>query len=93
MISVSVRYYNMLRQITGLREETVSLSDPTLSALLEHLAEVHGPALRTMFFDPEGRVSTHLVLFRNQRLAPRAQGDLALADGDELRLFPAISGG
>lgn len=93
MISVSVRYHNMLRQITGLPEETVRLSAPTLSALLEHLAEVHGPSLRTMVFGSDGQVSTHLVVFRNQQLAPRGQGDLALADGDVLMLFPAISGG
>lgn len=93
MISVNVRYHNLLRQITGLQQETVSLSEPTLAALLEHLAEVHGPSLRTIFFGPEGQVSTHLVVFQNQQLAPRGQGDLPLADGDELLLFPAISGG
>jgi molybdopterin converting factor small subunit len=93
MISVSVRYHNMLRQLTGLQQETVRLSEPTLSALLEHLAEAHGSSLRTMIFDPEGQVSTHLVVFRNQQLVPRGQGDLSLADGDELMLFPAISGG
>lgn len=93
MISVSVRYHNILRQVTGLQRETVSLSEPTLNALLEHLATTHGPSLRTMLFGPEGQVSTHLVVFRNQQLAPRGRGDLPLADGDELMLFPAISGG
>jgi molybdopterin converting factor small subunit len=93
MISVSVRYHNVLRQITGLQQETVPLSEPTLGALLEHLAVAHGPALRTVLFGPEGQVSTHLVVFHNQQLAPRGQGDLPLADGDELMLFPAISGG
>jgi molybdopterin converting factor small subunit len=93
MISVSVRYHNMLRQITGLQRETVQLSEPTLGGLLKHLAAVHGPSLQTILFGAEGQVSTHLVVFRNQQLAPRGQGDLPLADGDELMLFPAISGG
>jgi molybdopterin converting factor small subunit len=93
MISVSVRYHNMLRQITGLQRETVQLSEATLGALLERLAETHGPSLRTMLFGPGGQVSTHLVVFHNQQLAPRGQADLPLADGDELMLFPAISGG
>jgi molybdopterin converting factor small subunit len=46
-----------------------------------------------MLFGPEGQVSTHLVVFHNQQLAPRGEGNLPLADGDELMLFPAISGG
>lgn len=92
-VIVSVRYHNVLRQISGRERETVTLATPTLHALLEKLAEAHGPALRTLLFGADGQVSAHLVVFRNQKLVPRTQPQLVLADGDELMLFPAVSGG
>jgi len=102
MIAVEVRYYNMLRHRTGAQRETVALPPGmTLRAALEHLITLHGPRLREMLFAPGGELSPHLVIFHNQRLVRRdhdhSSGDpgpgLSLADGDELMLFPAISGG
>jgi molybdopterin converting factor small subunit len=93
LITVSVRYHNVLRQIAGRERETVTLATGTLHALLEQLAEAHGPALQTLLFGADGQVSAHLVVFRNQQLVPRAQSQLVLADGDDLMLFPAVSGG
>ncbi len=46
-----------------------------------------------MFFQADGSVVTHLVVFRNQKLLLKDQYQLSLADGDELMLFPAVSGG
>jgi molybdopterin converting factor small subunit len=34
-----------------------------------------------------------LVIFRNRKLVPQDEHHLPLADGDELKLFPAIAGG
>jgi len=94
MISVSVRYHNILRQVAGSAEETVTLPAGTsLRGALEHLAERHGAHLRAMLFTPEGDVAAHLVVFRNRKLIHQDQRHLPLADGDELMLFPAISGG
>ena len=94
MITVSVRYYNMLRHRTGVERETIALPSGTvLRAALECLADRHGPHLREMLFAPEGSVVSHLVIFRNRKLVLQDQHHLSLADGDELMLFPAISGG
>ena len=46
-----------------------------------------------MLFSADGAISPHLVIFCNQRLVDRGQFNHALAEGDELMLFPAISGG
>jgi molybdopterin converting factor small subunit len=94
MITVSVRYHNMLRHRTGVEGEVVELPDGTdLSAVLEILAERHGQSLRQMLFAPDGSVSPHLVIFGNGQLLPQDQRLSPLSDGDELMLFPAISGG
>ena len=93
-ISVSVRFHNMLRHHTGIEQEAIVLPEGALLlTALEDLARRHGPGLGRMLFASEGVISTHLVIFRNQQLLPRAEGDVTLVDGDELLLFPAISGG
>ncbi|MGD2207275.1 MAG: MoaD/ThiS family protein [Anaerolineae bacterium] len=93
-ITVSVRYHNALRHRTGLALETVELAPGTnLAAMLAHLAEAHGSTLGEMLLGLDGEVAPHLVVFRNGRLIYRDQRDELLADGDELLLFPAISGG
>lgn len=93
-IAVSVRYHNMLRRRVGIEQETVTMVEGTLlRAVLEALADRHGPRLRDMLFSSEGSIVSHLVIFRNRKLVPQDQYQLVLRDGDELMLFPAIAGG
>jgi molybdopterin converting factor small subunit len=94
MIVVSVRYYNLLRRRSGIETEMIALPRETsLRAVLEYLADCHGPNLQEMLFAPRGDVASHLVIFRNRRLVRSDQHHLSLCDGDELMLFPAVSGG
>ena len=93
LITVGVRYHNMLRHRAGVEHETIALAEGTLRAALEHLADRHGPRLREMLFAPDGGVASHIVIFRNRKLVPQGQHHLSLANGDELMLFPAIAGG
>ena len=94
MIHIHIRYHNMLRRTTGLEQETIELPAGTsLYGALETIAGRYGPALRDMLFLPDGTVAGHLVVFRNGQLARDDARTVELADGDELMLFPAISGG
>jgi molybdopterin converting factor small subunit len=94
MICVNVRYHNILRHRAGIEQQTVTLPEGTsLLALLEHLAEHRSPGLRDLLLTPEGAVAPGLVVFRNGQLVRQDQRELAVADGDELKLFPMISGG
>jgi molybdopterin converting factor small subunit len=94
MIGVTVYYYNMLRLHTGLAQERLELPEGTeVAAAIRHLAERHGPALAELLLSPSGGLASHLVVFVNQQLVfPGGPAGL-LADGDEVKLFPAISGG
>jgi molybdopterin converting factor small subunit len=94
MIRVTVRYHNILRNHAGLEQETLDLPQGTgVADAIRRLAGRHGSGLATMLLSPEGELSTYLVVFLNGQLVFPARDPLPLADGDDLKLFPSISGG
>jgi molybdopterin converting factor small subunit len=94
MINVSIHYHNMLRRQTEVEQETIQLPDETsLYGALEKVAKHYAPPLREMLFAPDGAVASHLVVFRNGQLVREDARTVQLGDGDQLMLFPAISGG
>ena len=94
MITVTVRYYNLLRRHTGVACERLELPPGTeVAVAVRRLADRHGPAFAEMILSPPGGLASHLVVFVNQQLVFPGGPTLTLADGDELKLFPAISGG
>jgi molybdopterin converting factor small subunit len=93
-MAVTVRYHNVLRSAAGLAEEVLLLpEDATLYVLLEALAAAHGSLLRDLLLEADGSVVSHLVAFRNRKLVSGDPRGVLLADGDEVMLFPAVSGG
>lgn len=64
-------------------------SGTTVSAVLEDLFRQH-PVLRGHLLDETGALRPHLLLFVD---AERAELDTVTADGAELRVLQAVSGG
>ena len=94
MITVSVRYHNILRQAAGLESERLELPEGTaVGGAVRALAVRHGPGLAEMLLSTDGGSSPHLVVFLNQQLVFPGRHSPPLSHGDELRLFPSISGG
>lgn len=93
MVAVRVRYFNILRQAVGFEHEEVTLSTGMLLDALEQIGKRHGSRLQAMLFSADGDISPHLVIFCNQRLLDGDRRYCRLTEGDELMLFPAISGG
>jgi molybdopterin converting factor small subunit len=93
-IRVTVHYYNILRLHAGLASEHLELSEGTeVVDAIRHLAEQHGSIFVEMLLSPSGGMASHLVVFVNQQLVFPGGPAPPLADGDEVKLFPAISGG
>jgi molybdopterin converting factor small subunit len=74
--------------------ERIDLPDGTeLASAVRLLVERHGPGFAEMLLSPSGELASHLVIFLNEELVFPGGPVPPLADGDELKLFPAISGG
>jgi molybdopterin converting factor small subunit len=82
MRKVIACYSSLLRQIRGVRQEHLTLPDGTtaadLMAILSEKYEKLAPLL-------------NIALYSNNREVVFADGKIH--DGDEVRIFPAISGG
>lgn len=91
---ITVQYHNVLRRAAGLGQKELCLPHgASVRDALNYLSETSGSALQALLLTPEGEVVPHLVVFRNRKLVTHAQFNTELIDGDELKLFPAISGG
>ena len=94
MITVTVHYYNMLRRLTGLAHEELRVAEGAeVRAALRSLADRHGLAFAELLFSPSGELASHLVVFVNEQLVVSGGPLPVLADGDQVKLLPAISGG
>lgn len=79
---IRVLFFGVLRDITGIREESISVAKGAhLDAVYEHYA-VRFPKLR--------EVASSLVLALNQEFSEPAA---SLTDGDEVAFLPPVSGG
>jgi molybdopterin synthase catalytic subunit len=81
-VRVRVLFFGVLRDITGMREDVVSVDEGSrLDTVYQHYA-ARFPRLRD--------ISSSLVLALNQQFSEPAA---ALSDGDEVAFLPPVSGG
>lgn len=83
-----------LADVAGDRQVSVAVEeDATVGDALEALL-AERPALRDRVFDETGELHGHLTVLRNGSDVENEAGlDTGVADGDELALFPPVSGG
>lgn len=92
-IVVTIQYHNIFRRGARLNEERVRLpAESSVADAVHQLSTAHAP-LRSLLLTAEGQIASHVVVFRNHKLVTHDQFDTTLDDGDELKLFPAVSGG
>jgi molybdopterin synthase sulfur carrier subunit len=89
MTTVRWRLFADLAEVAGARETTVTVGDDaTVGDALDALLDGHD-GLRVRVFD-DGTLADHVNLLRNGDDASLSE---TVDDGDELALFPPVSGG
>jgi len=77
-LKIHIKYFASYREKTGKKEEYMEGQFDTLHAVLQHLKTLYNIDTET------------LMVAVNRRIVPE---DSPLSDGDEIALFPPVSGG
>jgi len=90
MAHIKVRLFANLREIVGERE--LFLDSTTVSGVLDLLTSIK-PELRDVLFE-EGALRPYITVLVNGRNINEIDGVMsALSEGDEVAIFPPVSGG
>ena len=95
---ISVRFFTILREITGKKEETLQFlkdEEVTVNRVLNRLSEKYGKAFDEYIYDHRTReVKGFLQFLVNGRSVSSSEGiETELSDGDILAIVPPVSGG
>ncbi len=95
---ISVRFFTILREVTGKKEETLEFpkgETVTVNSVLGKLAERYGKGFKKYVYDSKTKeVKGFLQFLVNGRSASSFDGlDTKLADGDVLAIIPPVGGG
>lgn len=94
MISVRVKYFAEIRDMTGKKEETLLMSDgSTVKELLQKLKEIHGEIFSSRIFVSEEELKEDYNLLLNSESVEPPFSKKTLKEGDEFVILPPIAGG
>lgn len=95
-MKVKVKFFALVRELTGKREEVVDLADTaTVRTLLDKLVDEYGAKFHEYVFDPESKEPRgHLQFLIDGRNIALMQGlDTTLRDGSSFAILPPVGGG
>jgi MoaD family protein len=97
-LRVSVRFFTVLREVVGKREESLQFSEGikvTVGSVLERLVESYGEYFADyVYVGGTGVVKGFLQFLINGKSAVTFKGlDTELVDGDVLAIVPPVGGG
>lgn len=95
-MKVKVKFFALVRELTGKREEVVDLDDQaTVRTLLGKLVEEYGTKFGDYIFDPASKEPKgHLQFLMDGRNISLMEGlDTTLKEGVSLAILPPVGGG
>lgn len=95
---ISVRFFTILREVTGRKEETLEFpkgENATVNSVLRKLAERYGKGFTEYVYEGKTKeVKGFLQFLVNGRSTSSFNGlETKLADGDVLAIIPPVGGG
>ena len=91
MARIVVRLYATLRSVSG--SESVSLEVSSLRDVDRELRERFGPDMGTLLGPRDAPFEGVVLLLNGVNVSPDGLSEVRLRDGDEVALFPPVSGG
>ncbi len=91
MARVFVKMYATVRDLSGMGEVQVDASN--LAELLEVLVSLTEPGLRRLLSTGAPRPDVLVVLLNGMNVTPIDPSSVELSEGDEVAIFPPVSGG
>jgi molybdopterin synthase sulfur carrier subunit len=94
-ISINLKYFAMIRDITGKKEESLPLKEGSSAMdVLTKLAEIYKEKLSQFIFDENGKPRENLTfLINGQAIKSENLKEKKLRNGDIFVILPPISGG
>ncbi len=93
-ILVKVKYFAMIRDITGKSTETIILKDGSrVSDVFLQLSETYGDNFTSYVFNEDGGLKEGITLLINRDRVEPPYNRAILNDGDEVVILPPIAGG
>jgi len=95
-LKVNVQFFAAVRELVGLREETLELPNgSTVKNLLDVLVERHGQSLRNYIYDPKSdELRRSLQVLVGDKPTSALNGlTTELTDGCVLAIIPPVGGG
>ena len=91
---MKLKFFATYRDITRCTEKDIP-APPDVWALLTHLGECYGAAIRKKLFTPDGdNIGADAIILLNGRNILYLEGkDTKLADSDVVSVFPMVAGG
>ncbi len=90
---VKIRFFTRFRELLGTDIVAESAAGTTFAGLVRGVARKNGEGYEAIF-DGQGNFREFVILMRNgKRVEPADAEKTPVADGDEIAVFPPVSGG
>ena len=91
MSEVSIKLFANFRELIG--EKSLSLNGSTITEIVDNLSAIN-PDFKSAVQDESGRLMGYVTILVNGKNIKLLEGvDTALSSGDEVAIFPPVSGG
>jgi molybdopterin synthase sulfur carrier subunit len=91
MARVDVRLFATVREAAGVSE--LSVQAETVEELLDALSSRLGKAFETVVRSAESDPERLVIMINGRNISPTALRGYRLSDGDDIAIFPPVSGG
>ncbi len=96
-MQVKVRFFTSLRELVGIREETLTYEDKermTVNSVLGELTKKYGKPFEQYVYEKEGQPKAFLQFLINGSSITTLNGlDTEIHNGDVLAILPPVGGG